>query len=228
MWCEVVCREGVDKYPHILKELMRSENFDAKTALAEDEVSLFSEVFQILQKEISTRVGEREYDAVLRIVATTPGNQFTPKDVECRYNLAKVVGKCHVDFLVSFCSSYVDFKHITVSNKCMQALTKLPDGCTWLKIFLLVDLYMTLEPKVTVSGKGLADNWNKGHIDDLMETFPAAEFTAMEEISRKFMNTYNETHLCDVATELIHKTQCRFASKAGAIIRDKKRAEWRK
>ena len=42
------------------------------------------------------------------------------------------------------------------------------------------------------------------------------------------MNTYNETHLCDVATELILKTQCRFASKAGAIIRDKKRAEWRK
>ena len=37
IWCEVVRWEGVAKYPHVLKELMRSENFDAKTALAEDE-----------------------------------------------------------------------------------------------------------------------------------------------------------------------------------------------
>ena len=120
LWCEVVRWEGVANHPHILKELMRSENYDAKTALAEDEVSLFRDIFDMLhQGELPKRTGESEWDVVLRIVTSIPGNQFAKKDVECRYNLAKVLGQCHVDFLVSFCSSWVDFKLITVPNKCV-------------------------------------------------------------------------------------------------------------
>ena len=94
LWCEVVCWEGVANHPHILKELMRSENYDAKTALAEDEVSLFRDVFDMLhQGELPKRTGESEWDVVLRIVTSIPGSQFAKKDVECRYNIAKVLGQ---------------------------------------------------------------------------------------------------------------------------------------
>ena len=50
LWCEVVRWEGVANHPHVLKELMKSENYDAKSALAEDEVSLFRDVYDMLHQ----------------------------------------------------------------------------------------------------------------------------------------------------------------------------------
>lgn len=52
LWCEVVSREGAKAYPEVLEELMRSENFDAACGLAEDEVSLFFDIFDRQHKKV--------------------------------------------------------------------------------------------------------------------------------------------------------------------------------
>ena len=126
MWCEVVCWEGVRDHPQVLQQLMRSENFDASSSLAEDEVSLLEEIHEKISTGVQQRIGEWEYEAILREILDTPGQVFTEADVMCRYNLAKVIGKIHVDFIIQFCTVWVDFKTITVVNTSIQALTRLP------------------------------------------------------------------------------------------------------
>jgi len=52
LWCEVVSREGAKLHPEVLEEFMRSENFDAACALAEDEVTLFIDIFDRQHKKV--------------------------------------------------------------------------------------------------------------------------------------------------------------------------------
>ena len=227
LWCEVVRWEGAKRYPEVLEQLMRSENFDATSALAEDEVTFLDDILGIINRGVVTAVGEREYDAVARTILATPGQSFTAKDVEPRYNLAKVLGKTHLEFLSRYCTLWVDFKTITIPNKALQALTKLPPKCPWLKICLMCDNYMTAEPKTRVGGKGVADNWGLKEIDDIMETMSGLQLGELETIPAAFLDAYRAEKIPNASPELLYKTQCRFLVRVGAALRGKKRDEWR-
>ena len=125
------------------------------------EVGLLAEIHAKISQgkaRLAARVGERESDAVLRLILETLGQACSQKDVESRYNLSKVIGDVHVNFLIHFCIVWVDFKTITISNKCIQALTIPPINCRWLKICLLCDNYVTVDPNTKVGSKGIADN----------------------------------------------------------------------
>jgi hypothetical protein len=227
LWCEVVSWEGVRDHPDVFTQLMRSENFDASSALAEDEMSLLDEIQQKMSQKLKKKAGERDYDTLLRVMLELPGQAFGEKDIQCRYNLAKVIGRTHLDFAIGFVGVYVDFKKITVSNKCIQNLTLLPAKTPWLKICLLLDNYMTESPQTTVGSKGLADNWSKDTIVQMVQDFPLTEFEAMEENVCKMINAYSACSMPSVPPELAHKTQCRLAYRAGAVLRGKKRKDWK-
>ena len=176
--------------------------------------------------KVETRVGEREYDAIQREIFETPGQTFTASDVEVRYNICKVLGRIHLDFLVGFCNSYVDFKTISVGNRELQALLKLPHPCPWLKICLLCDNYMTVEPKVKMHGKGVADNWKASDIDDIVTTFTHQQLCELEVVACSLVETYGTTLLKFAQMETVHKTQCRLVYRIGAVLRGKKRTDF--
>jgi len=229
LWCEVIRWDGVRDHPEVLAQVMRSENFDANSALPEDEMTLLSDIHKRLAAPggMAKRQGEREFDACLRHFQNLPGQTWSKRDVECRYNLAKVIGKVHIQFLTHFVVVFVDFKVITVSCACLQALTRVPASCPWVKVCLLVDNYMTLEPKSKVGGKGVADNWSAATLQELVEVFEKEELEAIEATVRNLMNLYSAECFPTASAELLHKTQCRLAFRLGAIIRGRKRGEWR-
>ena len=181
---------GGQRHLEVLEQLMRSENFDATIALAEDEITFLDDVHRLVIGGVDVAVGEREYDAVLRTILATPGLSFTPKDVEVRYNLAKVIGKVHLNFLSRYCTLWVDFKKITIPNKALQALTKLPPTCPWLKICLMCDNYMTVEPKTHVGCKGIADNWGPSSIDEIVGGMQPEELEEVEKTASAFLDVY--------------------------------------
>ena len=213
LWCEVVSWEGAKLHPEVLEQLMRSENFDATSAMAEDEVTFLDDVHSLVTRGVDVAVGEREYDAVLRQIMATPGQAFTAKDVESRYNLAKVIGKVHVAFLSKYCTLWVDFKKITIPNKALQAFTKLPPTCPWLKVCLICDNYSTAAPTTHVGGKGIADNWDAKHIDDIVENMPAEDLDEMEKLPAAFLAAYNEKNIPNASPEILYKTQCRLVQR---------------
>lgn len=231
MWCEVIPAAAIKKHYSIFIELMRSENF-AACSLAEDEMSLLGDIFEKVNKGITTQLGERMYDAILReILNSATWGEFDAKDVECRYNLAKVIGHPHMDFLTIFCTRFVDFKVITVPNKCVQALTRINPACPWLKVCLYADNYMT--PYAACSqrvagGKGIAENWKPVDIEELMSNFPPEEFKAMEDVVSQLIGRYSPIALPSASTDVVFQVQCKICHRAGAVLRDKKkRIEWK-
>ena len=97
LWCEVIRWQGAVDYPEVLTQLMQSENFDAASSLAEDEISLLRDIKDKQQQgAVEIRGGEREYDALLREVLGQPGQVYKATDVWCRYNLCKIIGYVHV------------------------------------------------------------------------------------------------------------------------------------
>ena len=97
MWCEMIRWQGVVDYPEVLTQLMQSENFDAASSLAEDEISLLRDIKDKQQQgAVEIRTGEREYDAIVRDVLGQPGQVYKATDVWCRYNLCKIIGYVHV------------------------------------------------------------------------------------------------------------------------------------
>ena len=229
LWCEVVSWQGAKRYPKILEARMRSENFDATSALAEDEVTFLSDIHGLVTSGVVAAVGEREYDAVARAILSTPGQTFTAKDVEPRYNLAKVIGIIHVDFLQRYCTLWVDFQIITIPLKALQALCKLPATCPWLKVCLLCDNYMTAEPKTRVNNKGIADNWGPTHIDDILAwnlNEAGLQLEEIEQITAAFLDTYIADNIPKASPELLFKSQCRFVQRVGCVLRGSKRSTW--
>ena len=218
---------GAQRHPEVLEQLMRSENFDATIALAEDEITFLDDVHRLVIGGVDVAVGEREYDAVLRTILATPGQSFTPKDVESRYNLAKVIGKVHLNFLSRYCTLWVDFKKITIPNKALQALTKLPPTCPWLKICLMCDNYMTVEPKTHVGCKGIADNWGPSSIDEIVGGMQPEELEEVEKTASAFIDVYIADKIKTASPELLYKTQCRLVQRVGLILRGKQRSDWR-
>ena len=228
MWCEVVRWEGVRDHPEVFKKLMNSENFDSAQALPENEVNLLSQVRGKLDGKVKTRAGEREYDAVVREILACPGQIFQEKDVECRYNIAKVLGDAHIEFLEKFCGVYVDFKSITVPCKAIQALTKLPPKCPWCKIALLVDNYNTESPAVSVGKKGIADNWGAKEIDDIATHWKGKpDLEQMEGYVKRMLDFYSFEKWKGVSTTLLHKKRCQLVEKVGQTLRAKKKDGWR-
>ena len=229
LWCEVVSWQGVRDHPDVLSQLMKIENYDASSALAEDEMTLLGEIHQRLAAGggIDVLKGEREYDAFLRHFTSLPGQVFSERDVECRYNLAKVLGTVHIEFLQNFGTVSVDFKLISVSSKCIQALTTLPPQCPWLKVCPLMDNYMTLDPKTVVGGKGIVDNWSASTVDEITAEFDESEeLQSIEKTVCNLITKYRVENCPGASAELLHKTQCRLAFRTGAILRGKKRGEW--
>jgi hypothetical protein len=232
MWCEVIPASAIKQYPDIFIELMRSENFDAACSLPEDEISLLTDIFEKLTKGVDKKLGETLYDAIQReILNTATWGDFNAKDVECRYNLAKVLGIAHMDFLSAFCTRFVDFKRITVPNKCVQALTRIQAGCPWLKVCLYTDNYMTPDAACSQrvsGGKGIAENWKAADIDDIVSHFPQDELKAMEDLVSHLIGRYSPTALPSVSTDIVFQVQCKICFKVGALMRDKKRRiDWR-
>ena len=178
--------------------------------------------------KVETRIGEREYDAIQREIFDTPGQTFTATDIEVRFNICKVVGRIHLDFLVEFCNIYVDFKTISVGNRELQALLKLPHPCPWLKICLLCDNYMTIDPKVTLHGKGVADNWKASDIDDIVANVPHQQLCEFEGVACSLIDTYGNKLLEFAQMETVHKTVCRLVYRIGAVLRGKKRTDFLK
>jgi hypothetical protein len=228
MWCEVVKWEGVRDHPDVFRDLMNSENYDSARALPADEVGLLAQIMEKLDDKVKTRSGEREYDALVREILACPGQIFDEKDVQCRYNIAKVLGAVHLEFLTQFCGVYVDFKSVTMPNKAIQALTKLPAQCPWLKIALLVDNYNTDSPAVYVGKKGLADNWSVKDIDDIAAHWKGKnDLQDMEALLKRMLDFYSVGNWKGVSTELLHKKRCQLVEKVGQTLRSKKKDGWR-
>ena len=228
LWCEVVSWKGACSHPKVLEQLMRSENFDAAIGLPEDEVTFLDDIHSLVTSGVDMKVGEREFDAVLRTILAVPGQTHTKADVEPRYNLAKVIGRIHMDFLSRYCTLWVDFRSITIPNKALQALTKLPPTCPWLKICLLCDNYLTAEPKTRVGGKGIADNWGTGQIEEIVNNASPEELEAMEAMPPAFLDTYSQAQIPNCSAELIYKTQCKLIQRVGLVLRkEQQRSEWR-
>ena len=130
-----------------------------------------------------------------------PGQIFQEKDIQCRYNIAKVLGAVHIDFLTNFCSVYVEFKSITVPGKAIQALSKLPAQCPWCRIALLVDNYSTESPTAVVAKKGLADNWNVKDIEDIAAHWKDKnDLEEMEELVQRMLDVYCHANWTGVST----------------------------
>ena len=228
MWCEVVKWEGVRDHEKVFIELMESENFDSAQALPTDEVALIRDIMHRLQTKVKQHPGEREYDALEREILACPGQIFTTKDIECRYNIAKVLGKVHIDFLTQYCTVYVQFRKITVPGKSIQALTKLPAACPWCKIALLVDNYDTENPGTFVAGKGVADNWIPETINQIAQHWKGKEdLQEMEALVNKMLDVYSFDKWKGQAPEKMHKMRCNMVKHVGRTLRSKKKDEWR-
>ena len=228
MWCEVVAWEGVRDHEKVFIQLMESENFDSSQALPTDEVALLRDIMERLKHKLKPRTGEREYDALEREILACPGQIFTSKDIECRYNIAKVLGTAHIDFLTQYCTVYVQFKTITVPGKLIQALTKLPAACPWCKIALLLDNYDTLSPQVFVAGKGIADNWNEATIREIAQHWHGKPvLQEMDALVGKLLDAYRLDKWPGQNPERLHRMRCNMVKKVGQTLRKKNKDEWR-
>ena len=205
LWVEVVSWEGVRDHPEVLKELMRSENFDQACGLPADEVGFLADIYHMAKDGKTIALpGEREFDAVLRKALNTPGQPFKESDVEARYNLSKVIGCIHLNFITEFCSVFVDFKKSTVNNKCYNALAKLHAKCPWLKVCLLCDNYSTEVTPGQGNGKKVADNWDTNKVKDIIDNFGDDDMLALERYVADFLSRYVLIPGCSQA--LVHKT----------------------
>lgn len=203
-------------------------NFDASIALAEDEVTFLDDIHGIVTQGVDVVVGEHEFDAVCRTILAVLGQTYTATDVEPRYNLAKVIGRVHINFLSRYCTLWVDFRRFTIPNKALQTLTKLPPTCPWLKICLLCDIYITAEPKTRVGGKGIADNWGVGDIEEIINNASTEELEAMGKMPPAFLDAYSGFHFPNCSADLLYKTQCKLIPRVGSVLRkEQHRSEWR-
>ena len=224
MWVEVVRFEGVRDHPDVFAELIRSENIDHSEGLEEDEVTFIVLLHQKMATLKASR-GERHFDSVLRDIQKTPGISYGPECIEARYNLVKLIGSPQLEFLTHYCAVFVDFKKISVGSQCLQALCKLHPKCPWLKICLLCDLYNTVSPQTKTANKGIADNWNKATITDIVKAVDAEAMQGMEDVVAKFLPLYKDVP--GVSSELLHKLRCRFVVKVGMLLRTSRlRADW--
>jgi hypothetical protein len=232
IWCEVLNFRAPIDHPEVFLELMQSENYDASSSLPEDEMQFLVDMSQVRKVAASSQFpGEHEYDAVVRLITNRPGNVWAEAEIQCRYNLVKLLGGAHLDFLDRFTSTFVDFTAITVPCSNIKSLATIHELAPWLKVCLYALNYISDACAQVSQGKNIADNWVPQTIIDMKRDIGTKELLAMEESTRELLNEYSERNLVGASEEIVHKARCRIALKIGEVLTGKfksggKRLPW--
>jgi hypothetical protein len=211
VWCEVLRYQALRDHPDVVSELMLSENFDASSALPEDEMQLLIDVKDMQHEAASSqKPGEHEYDTIVRLITARPGNVWTNREILCRYNLAKVMGGAHIAFMSAYTSTWVDFTKITVPLKNLTALATLHDAAPWMKTVLWLFNYSSDDCEHMSMGRSIADNWIPETIKTMKQDIDRPELLKVEENIRNLFNAYTPNKLPMASPELVHKQRCRL------------------
>ena len=193
MFYEVFSYECVAEDKAALVKLCQADNFDSAFALGETELQLLRCIHSSLTT-VRPPVGKTQWDVIKDLVAASCGQRWSDEDVIAVYNLAKVIGEVHLNFLCQTVSIHVPWDEICVRPADFHSLARISPTLPWVKVALLTAQYFPPEGRTTkaANGKNYGDLISKGDWERIARAIPAS-LKSVESFLAYLAGVYMET-----------------------------------
>ena len=144
MYYEVLDYRAIREHRDAVLGLCAADNFDAGFALGQTEIELLRTIACTLEVA-RPPPGSSQFDVVRSTVERSAGQRWSNEDLAAMYNLAKVIGKPQMEFLLDFVVGFVEQDIMAVKPSCFGQAAKIAPQAPWLKTALLCTQYMSQE-----------------------------------------------------------------------------------
>ena len=147
MFYEVFKWEAVQNDRASLVALCKSDNLDSAFALGETELQLLQAIKENVTV-IRPPVGKTQWDVILDLVLKQCAQRWTEEDVCSIYNLSKVIGETHLEFLMGVVAPHVDWDVQAIRTNDFYLASRVSAALPWLKTALITAQYMAPDAQV--------------------------------------------------------------------------------
>ena len=152
MFYEVLDYRAIKEEREAVVGLIAADNFDAGFALGQTEIQLLRVISDTMQVHVRPPIGFSQFDVVRDAVERSAGQRWSPSDLAGMFNLCKVIGDVHLEFLHDFVLGFVDQDVMAVKTTCFAAAAKIAPQAPWVKIALLCTQYMSQDSHLEKAG----------------------------------------------------------------------------
>ena len=152
MFYEVLDYRAIKEEREAVVGLIAADNFDAGFALGQTEIQLLRVISDTMQVHVRPAIGFSQFDVVRDAVERSAGQRWSPSDLAGMFNLCKVIGDVHLEFLHDFVLGFVDQDVMAVKTTCFAAAAKIAPQAPWVKIALLCTQYMSQDSHLEKAG----------------------------------------------------------------------------
>ena len=152
MYYEVLDYRAIKEEREAVVGLIAADNFDAGFALGQTEIQLLRVISDTMQVHVRPPIGFSQFDVVRDAVERSAGQRWSPNDLAGMFNLCKVIGDVHLEFLHDFVLGFIDQDVMAVKTTCFAAAAKIAPQAPWVKIALLCTQYMSQDSHLEKAG----------------------------------------------------------------------------